>query len=138
MEKIFHFFFVAFYFGMKRDKTLPKVGRVKYLIAFELYQMLAGVFFLIWGGVGLFRFDDVIMWSIVVATIILIFFLGDLICKHYVKRNESKFLKTIKQYTPKQRKIYAIVGYFSCLVIFLFMMYCYILGVGLENYLYPD
>jgi len=138
MEKIFHFFFVAFYFGMKRDKTFPKVGRVKHLIAFELYQVIASVFIILWGFIGIKRLGMLYGWSIIAISIVLIIYLGDLICKHYVRKNESKFLRTINEYTIKQRKIYAIAGYFSCLVIFLFMMYCYILGVGLENYLYPD
>jgi len=135
MERIFRFYFLAFYFGIKRDKTFSRVGRVKFLIELELYQIFDGLIFILWGLIGLGRLEH--KYLIALITLVFATFFAYKICKYYVRRNERTFLIGAKKYTPKQRRVYAIIGYITFFVILFFMLYCIILGIAIQNHLYP-
>ena len=133
MERIFRFYFLAFYFGIKRDKTFSRVGRAKFFVEFELYQIVAGLIFILSGFIDPKRYTSFV--GLILGALVV--FIAYVSCKYYVRRNEGNYLRDIKKYTPRQRRVYAIIGYITFFVILLFMLYCIILGVSINKHLYP-
>jgi hypothetical protein len=133
MERIFRFYFLAFYFGIKRDKTFSRVGRAKFFVEFELYQIFDGLVFVLCGFIKYSKYSFLLLLILALFATLL----ASKTCDYYVRKNEGDFLKDIKRYTPKQRRVYAIIGYITFFVILLFMLYCIILGIAIQNHLYP-